>query len=375
MVDLTTASVGTTGTILLDNVGMSASPSLLKSGKQAHIRFFNESGSGLRIKDDQGTIGDTLPAGGWVTFTLSPSTQKILWTVLYQLPSPPVTQLHTTYYYPGEEVPTIPILGNSPIGIGGTVNTSSIQTLSDENRAFPNLTIDIGNTTINDLIKIFNDGSGFYEVMVAGVSHTLLQFLTTSPLLKIGQAGDTAEVLGKFTVDQLLTALLGVAVTGGISWDKISSSEGATVSSDGAGNMTLVSIKPTDTRSVSGTTAGLARASVPIQAQFCQLCLVKFSGYQNSTTTEQIMTLPVTYSSALYLSGSIPPCTAWNSGVQVTGNVKGVQALSSTGGTIGGFNTFHAFDMGEVEATFNQIGFGVSEAGTFTGSLALLGWL
>ncbi len=122
-VDLSTATVGTTGDINIPTV---------TSGEGYHLLLFNESGCGLKLRFLQSDDTDNIPAGGWRKYPLIPGETTVTWTVIYVLPNAPVSLLIGTTYKPGEEVPDIGTLGNSPIAIGGTVNTvggtaSSIQ--------------------------------------------------------------------------------------------------------------------------------------------------------------------------------------------------------------------------------------------------------
>jgi len=130
-VNLAGVSVGTTGTISFANTGIgaggvSANPANIKNAGTVHI--FNESGSGLLINFQTSGDGFYLPAGGWTDKAIRAGEAGMKWTVLYNLPSPPVTLLLVTYYGPGEAIPYVPTLGNSPIGIGGTISVASGQT-------------------------------------------------------------------------------------------------------------------------------------------------------------------------------------------------------------------------------------------------------
>lgn len=131
-IDLGSAVVGSTGTLDWQRLtGQSSHPAFYgpntikgSRGNAAHIQLFNESGAGLTI---QFPSGDNLfiPAGGWLPWELDPSVTSLQYTVVYLIPNAPVSQLVAVYYFPHETPPNIPILGNSPVGIGGTVTTSS----------------------------------------------------------------------------------------------------------------------------------------------------------------------------------------------------------------------------------------------------------
>lgn len=234
MLDLTGQPIGFQGLITF-NQFVKFNPAM--RNQSANIWLFNESGAGLDVVFQQSGNAHYLPAGAWGYYPLAPNDGQVQVTVTYLLPNPPVSQLNAIYYAPGEPLPQSFTLGNSPIGIGGTVNTSSVQTLSNESSPpTPLLVVDIGNTTIPQLLTIYNDGSFLWEVLVAGVAHQLLSG-SVANLLQIGMAGDTSSVLGQLSVAQLLTALAGLNVTG------VTNLDGGATTTDGAGNITLSNAK------------------------------------------------------------------------------------------------------------------------------------
>lgn len=127
-VNLAGVNVGQVGFVSFANIGIgaggvSSNPSVTKNA--GTVLIFNESGSGLLINFKTSQSGFYLPAGAWQPVPLLAGEQGFTWTILYNLPSPPVTLLLVSYYYPNEPIPPQPTLGNSPIGIGGTVQTAS----------------------------------------------------------------------------------------------------------------------------------------------------------------------------------------------------------------------------------------------------------
>lgn len=218
-VNLANVNVGQSGVVSLANVGISAggvsaNPADIKNAGILHI--FNESGSGLLIQFQTEGSAFRLPAGGWTDKPIHAGEQGLQWTVLYNLPNPPVTLLFVDYYYPGEPLPKVPVLGNSPIGIGGTVTTSSVQTLSNEGNAAQTLVIDIGQTGNTLLITINSDGSFSWSVLQSGVAHQVLKAQTSGNPLQIGKSGDVSEVLGQLTVDGVLFCGGNPVVTNGV---------------------------------------------------------------------------------------------------------------------------------------------------------------
>jgi hypothetical protein len=207
-INLAGVIVGTTGNISFANTGIgaggvTANPANIKSGSGT-VHIFNESGSGLLINFM--TSGDSffLPAGGWTDKKVSAGEAGLVYTVIYNLPNPPVTLLLVTYYSPSEPIPYVPTLGNSPIGIGGTIATS-FNSLSNETNTVQTLVIDIGQQGNTQLITINSDGSFVWSVLQSGVAHQVLKGeISGSPLL-IGKSGDVTEVLGFLNCDNAVT--------------------------------------------------------------------------------------------------------------------------------------------------------------------------
>lgn len=237
-VSLASVAINQSGVVSFANVGISAggvsaNPGVVQNA--GTVLIFNESGSGLMITFNTSQSGFYLPAGAWQPIPIKAGETGYQWTVIYNLPNPPVTLLLTTYYYPGEPIPSQPTLGNSPIGIGGSITTSSVQTLSDENRATIARTIDIGNTTIANLIVIHNDGSFNFNILIGGVAHQLLLGQNAFHSLVLGNATDVVEVANQLSVDGNLV----VAGTAGLTYF-ISSVHVATAISITSGSTTTV---------------------------------------------------------------------------------------------------------------------------------------
>ena len=193
----------------------------------AHLALFNESGCGLQLAMRSSGNGQYLPAGGWTTFEIQQNDSSLAITVTYTLPNPPVSQLNVVYFAPGETLPGSYTLGNSPIGIGGTVNTSNVQTLSNEGGAANTLVIDMGDAAFNQLYTLYNDGHSLWAVDQAGTKHQVVKVQTSGNPLQLGQSGDTVEQLGNEKVDGNLTVV------------GTSSLDNANLTTDGAGNLSF----------------------------------------------------------------------------------------------------------------------------------------
>lgn len=227
--------------------------------QQAHLVMLNESGCGLQCSFQPSHSMMYLAAGAWTNAVIPYGDNALDIQVIYVLPNAPVSQLLLTYYSPQEKTPEMLVLGNSPVGIGGTVQTSSVQTLSNEGNAANTLVIDLGDSAIADLVKWYNSGSIVWQVDQSGVAHYVIRVNNSGNPLQLGQAGDVTEVLGQLKIDQATSvASGGIAVTGGTSTDTLSTSSTSsfggkvTISS---GGMSVTGGTSTDSLSVSGTSS------------------------------------------------------------------------------------------------------------------------
>ena len=194
-VDLSAATVGTTGELSWSNQFQTGSPLGVRAGRPT-LRLYNESGCGLQLQ--LGTRSDRLPAGAWVDMALN-GENKLDYSVEYVLAGQPVSLLLGVVYEPGEPIPQIPTLGNSPIGISGGVATSGAggtdHILNSGNApATPTYTTtpsDQSGASISDT----NDGAGFRRILSAGVLRTVLNVIrgnatTGKASVQIGDSGD-----------------------------------------------------------------------------------------------------------------------------------------------------------------------------------------
>jgi hypothetical protein len=171
-----------------------------------HLMLYNESGCGLQITFNT-TEGIVLPAGGWIAHELNPNCTSFTYTVLYVLPNAPVTKLIIVYYEPYEEVPSVPILGNSPVGIGGSVSTTSIQTLTNDGNPANTQIIEAkqsGSSGSN--VSIDNSGNEIIREWTGSVLNTIRQTIANAvagtDVIILGKVGNFfTHILGKLTVD------------------------------------------------------------------------------------------------------------------------------------------------------------------------------
>jgi hypothetical protein len=191
--------------ILRGGLGTLNTPNSSGVSPNAHLEVFNESGCGLDATMKASGITFYIPAGKWGTANIAPNDSTCELRVRYILPNPPVSLLTPVYYSPGEEIPSGYTLGNSPIGIGGTVQTSSVQTLSNEGGT-SGLVIDIGDATFPQLLTIFQDGHALWSVDQTGTKHQAIKINASGTPLQLGQAADVTEILGILQPDGNINA-------------------------------------------------------------------------------------------------------------------------------------------------------------------------
>lgn len=218
-IDLSPFTAGqTTSLDITQAAGLGGQGQGLPGQGQATLRLHNESGSGIQCSFNASGQGFNLPAGGWVDCHPRPGDTTLNILILYVLPNPPVTLLLSTYYGIGEKVPAMSILGNSPIGIGGTVNT-----VGGTATAVQNDGLLAGSTIIeatasgapSSTVVVGNDGSMKYGVMISGTLFKILQTIANPPaastevLLGTGQNGNIVESRDLIQADAGITAPAG----------------------------------------------------------------------------------------------------------------------------------------------------------------------
>jgi hypothetical protein len=313
-VDLSTASVGTKGVIALQNMGISAGgvsahPSALKNFPTLFIH--NESGCGLGItlKDSQQSFN--LAAGQWVPIVLGPGESAVQWVVKYVLPNAPVNLLMTTYYFPGEPIPDIAVLGNSPIGIGGSVSTQ-VTTLSNEGNPINTLVEDVGTPTTAQLLQIWNDHMS-WRVEQSGVAHTILQGKTSGNPLQLGQAGDNTEVLGTLIVDTALAV-------------------------------------NTPTTDLTGDTAGVAHCYEDLRGSVKRIVII-LDGYKHVAASSQQFVLSVPF-----LKGGWIRCGNTNTAIELRTGAVNTPIIVITAINNGVSNaTISPYEEGDIQGGFDRV--------------------
>ena len=124
------------------------------------------------------------------------------------------------------------------VNIGGTVNTSSINALSNEGTAPTVLVIDIGDSNFSQLLTINNDGSCVWSVDQSNVKHQVIKINTSLTPLQLGQSGDITEILGNLTVDGTETVTGNVTQNGTLTTNGAASLKAGLTSTGGAQTIT-----------------------------------------------------------------------------------------------------------------------------------------
>jgi len=174
--DLTSAVVGTKGTVSLASVAPSAEP-----GHYPTLQVYNESGCGLALTFGQQSSPQFIPAGGWRSFRLEPGESTFRWEVLYILAGAPVAAVIMVYHAAHERVSDIGILGNSPVGVGGTIGVTTISSLSQLTEAAGTSVVLAQPTGAPGYyVELTNDGKLVVKCLSGGVLRTALSLVPGS---------------------------------------------------------------------------------------------------------------------------------------------------------------------------------------------------
>lgn len=204
--DLSSAQAGTTGTIPIPvpyrpgNIG----------NKTANLVFNNESGCGLAINFVGSNREVFLPAGAWTRpIPLNSKDTAISYYVAYVLPNSPVSALYIVLYSPGEQPLETTALGNSPIGISGNVQTSNVQSLTNDGQAPETTVIEMTpQDQVTSSVVIRNTASGFLQVLSANVLRKIISVVrgnagTGKAQIQFGDSGDASISIYYGNLDQI----------------------------------------------------------------------------------------------------------------------------------------------------------------------------
>lgn len=150
------------------------------------------------------------------------------------------------------------------------------------------------------------------------------------------------------------------------------------ITSNGSGLMTLLGlVNNAPPVTVNGTTAGSAQLYQFLRGSVKGI-LVHFTGYRNSTTTEQTLALPQPFTTyGLFLAGGgNPPIHIYLSGSVVSSRFDVVNGFPTAIGNPGASNinsVINGLQFGDVQNAFDAIGLGISQTQTFTAGVLIIG--
>jgi hypothetical protein len=200
------------------------------------ILFYNESPLNIDLDFLNGST-DVLHAWEANWWLLDGDTKQIEWQIdpnSLNMVDPPLSVVFMTLYNPGEfmsgQYPVALVRqtnqGNPQAGGGGTVGSSLINTANAP--ATNVVTVDSTGAT-GSTWTVTNDGLWYIATTIAAALVQALKINETDPILQLGEAGHETEVLGTLKVDQLLTIAAGLAATGGVTTDTLTTTDAANV--------------------------------------------------------------------------------------------------------------------------------------------------
>lgn len=207
-IDTSQLSVGQAFAISWTHDDMPVGGSVGTHQGQSSIRILNESGVGFKVNLGGGH-SDHVAAGGWPVYQLTPGIISLPCVVEYVLSGPSPNLILATIYGPGEPVPDQPALGNSPVGVSGSVTTvaNAANSIKNDGNAPATSTYE---TTPSDqassAISDSNDGSGFRKILSAGTLRTIWNIVRGNATngkatVDIGDAGDLSITTFHGTLD------------------------------------------------------------------------------------------------------------------------------------------------------------------------------
>ncbi len=280
VVDLSSAVVGTSGTIPLQSSGLVAVP----SQQPPFLAIYNDSGAGLLISLKKSQQQFYLSAKGHILVAISNSEGEIAYQVQNISTNIQVNQLWAVYFYPGEPVTDFTALGTS------SVSQQATTLLNTGNAPGQNIIFSepVGDSSVTGAVNLNNEGTmSLGDATYQG----LLSLVGVAPLL------------GQFFPDHLHLQASDGTVVQMTANSKVSTIGGT------AGSMTLYQ---------------LFEGNVKMVVAF-------FNGFR--TTVTQNVTLPAPFTSFAFLWSGF-----WTNPVSATN--CGLSLLSS--GIAQGLNIFNA---------------------------------
>ncbi len=206
----------------------------------AHLLIFNETGCLLTLSMPESRQTKTVPAGRWVVMPIPPHETEVDYLVV-GVATGLFSNLLADYFGPGEPVDDIGVLGNSPIGVSGTVSTSNIQSLKNDGQTPP---VSIIESTPSDqgvsAESWNNDASGTEQILSANAQRIVRKNTrgntgATKAAVQFGDSNDSSitTLYGSLQGGQPANV---AAITGA----GANSLDGGAITTDGSGNVTKV---------------------------------------------------------------------------------------------------------------------------------------
>lgn len=167
----------------------------------ATLLLFNESGCLLQIVLPESRQTKTLPAGRWLELQIPPHETAVNYLVLGVAGGAPFSNLLADYFAPGEPVDPLGVVGNSPVGVSGNVQTGGATGTAfiknDANAPATSIIEATPNDQGSSAWSLNNDGSGFWRILSANVLANVVNLVrgTTGAVkaaITIGASGDTS---------------------------------------------------------------------------------------------------------------------------------------------------------------------------------------
>lgn len=344
-VDLSSAVVGTSGSMPLQAVGLVAVP----SQQPPHLAIFNDSGAGLLIQLTVSGQQFYLSAKGHILVAISNKETDIKYQVQNVATNIQVNQLWAVYFYPGEKVTDFSALGTS------TVSQQAV-TLQNLGNPVGNNVIFIeplGDTSTGGVFNVKNDGSMTIGDNLHGGSIQVLS--TTASTNTIISGGDVAGF------DGFGAGLGGFDLNGTGANPKLSLT-------DSAGNNIINMIAMRS--QINGSTSGTATMYM-IHQGFYKYALIYLNNFRNGGGSTQTMAFPVAFNGCYARTSSWPAGQLLLAGVAQTVNI--ITTLAVGGGTPTTATVFGGYSFFDCATGSDTLSFNSGQVTPHTGFMIIEG--
>lgn len=323
VVDLSSAVVGTSGTIPLQASGLVSVP----SDKPPFLAIFNDSGAGLLISLKKSSQQFYLSAKGHILVAISNAEGEIAYQVMNISTNIQVNQLWAVYFYPGEPVTDFSALGTSSVSQQAT----TLQNLNNPPGSIIIFSEPVGDASTAGAVNLDNQGH---------------------------------LVLG----DNLYNGSIAILGVGGNKQISLSLT-GYFREFDSTGALD-VDIEP-GSITINGSTSGTAQLWQLWRGNF-KYIICFLNNFRNGGGSTQTITFPVAFLFAGYCrTTSFPAAQLLSGGVAQTVNV--ITALAVGGGTPTGATVFGGYSFFDFQHAMDTLSFNSGQATPHTGFLIIEG--